>query len=86
MADILHRNIYLPTLTPQFLLLEALKCVNISAMVKEFTNGVVMLHFVPAVKGKSFLSPRSAAVYCENLCRFYSLWDAAGLSNKLFYY
>lgn len=85
-AYILHRNVYLQNLTPQFSLLEALKCVNNSAMVTELTNGVVMLYFVPAIKGTSFLSPLSAVVNCENLCRFYSLWDAAGVSDKLFYY
>jgi hypothetical protein len=61
-ADFLQRNVYLPNLTPQFSLLKALKCVTNSAMVTEFTNGVVILYFVPAVKGKSFLSPRSAVV------------------------
>jgi len=85
-ADILHRNVYLPQLTLQFSLLKALKCVTNSAMVTEFTNRVLMLYFVPVIKGKSFLSPRSAVVYCENLCRFYSPWDAAGLSDKLLYY
>ena len=81
-TDILHRNVYFTTLTPQFSLLKALKCVTNSAMVTEFTNGAVMLYFVPAIKGKSFLSPRSTVVYCGNLCLLYSLWDVAGLSDK----
>jgi hypothetical protein len=85
-AGIQHRNVYLPNLTPQFSLLKALKCVTNLEMVTEFTNSVVMLYFLTAIKVKLFLSSRSAAVYCENLCRIYNPWEAAGLSDKLFYY
>jgi hypothetical protein len=54
-------------------------------MVTEFTNGVVIQYFVPAIKCKSGMSSCSAVVCCENLCHFCSLRDTAILSNKLFY-